>query len=537
MEPGWYLISGLLILLTCKGIDQVRWIIPYCLGLILWLPGKINAQRVIYSESINTRATIRFQVIGKSQNCYWVEKIQRQKTKTRHAQELISEIQSFGLFDARLNLLTEQPPVSIPGTMKQWLMAGARGLDQIIITYSARKTKIICNRYQANASTDSRIIDSLPFSADVSSLLLVRSEDQSKILLIAFENTDSELTRVHALLFDADWNPIYHQVISNMQFSQPCIQDEEIGFPAESFDNLPIKLANNGEWLMAFPSRISYNFSLFHACPDGNDYSFKEIPVSPFYKMEDIAMSINNDLQEMSVGVLSGYRNTSIKNVQVYNYSMQQGRFDFDSSYHFNTQSRDIRSKNLSHESFTAVPGGGYMLLKEYGSSFEFEKPTIPLLNNWETAYLMANYSESGTGKDEIKQGYTLNRGLSPIPTIRNRGDLNLFYFPAVSRDSTWSGILDIEQHAETNNPDLSYLLMPVKNKLYLIYNSLDGFTDPIATTTTLNIHGETTDGALVFWKMNKMLNFQNAHRFSADEVAVPYLNNRQGGFAIIRLQ
>jgi hypothetical protein len=65
----------------------------------------------------------------------------------------------------------------------------------------------------------------------------------------------------------------------------------------------------------------------------------------------------------------------------------------------------------------------------------------------------------------------------------------------------------------------------------------MDGFTDPLATTTTLNIHGETTDDALVFWKMNKMLNFQNAHRFSADEVAVPYLNNRQGGFAIIRLQ
>jgi hypothetical protein len=523
--------------LTCKPIDHVRWIIRYYFGLFLWLPGKLIAQRVIYSESINTRSAIRFQVIGRSENNYWVEKLQKQKPKSRHSTDPVSELQSFGLFDNRLNLLSEFTALNISGTLKQWLLTGSNGLDQIIVLSSSGITKIVCNHYQANLDTRTRLLDSLPFSVSGSSLLLVRSGDLSKILLVAFENSDPESTSIHALLFDSDWNPIYHQVISHIQFSQPCIQDEEIGFPAESFDNLPIKLADNGEWMMAFPSRISHNFSLFHACPNGTDYSFRELPVSPFYKMEDIAMSFNNDQQQLSLGLLSCYRNTSIKNVQVYNYSIRQGRFDFDSSYHFNEQTRDIHSKNISHESFTAVPGGGYMLLKEYGSPFEFEKPNIPLMSNWETTYLMANYSESNSGKEEKKQGYTLNSGLSPISMVRNRGDLNLFYFPAVSKDSTWSGILEMEQHAETNNPDLSYLLMPVKNKLYLIYNSLDGFTDPLATTTTLNKHGETTDDALIFWKMNKMLNFQKAHRFSADEVAVPYLNSQQAGFAIIRLQ
>ena len=125
---------------------------------------------------------------------------------------------------------------------------------------------------------------------------------------------------------------------------------------------------------------------------------------------------------------------------------------------------------------------------------------------------------------------------MSPIPAVRNRGDLNLFYFPALSKDSTWSAVLDIEQHAESNNPDLSYLLIPAKNKLYIIYNSLEGFADPLATTTTLNMHGQATDDALIFWKMNRMLNFQQSHRFSADEIAVPYLNSQQTGFAIIRL-
>jgi hypothetical protein len=514
----------------------VRWIYLYCLGLSIWLPGKINAQRVIYSESINTHAPVRFQVIGKSENFYWVARLQQQKTKLQHTQERHIEIQDFELFDNRLHLMSGQSPVYIPGAVKQWLMTGNQGLDQVMSIPSGNNTKIFCNRYQSNQNADSRLIDSLPFSANASSILVVRSENQSFILLIAFENTDPESTFVHIHLFDSGWNTVYRTVISNIQFSQPCIQDDEIGFPSESFDNLPVKLANNGEWGMVFPSRISHHFSLFHACPNGQDYFFKEIAVAPFYKMEDISMSIDNDRQEMTIGLLSAYRNTSLKNVQVCNYSMREGRFDFDSSYHFNEQARDIRSKNLSHESFISVPQGGYMLLKEYGSSFEFEKPNIPLLSNWETTYLLANYSEANSGEKEMKQGYNLNHGLRPIQEVRNKGDLNLFYFPAVSKDSTWSAVLEMEQHSETNNPDLSYLLMPAKNKLFLIYNSQDGSADPLATATTLNTHGETTGDALVFWKMDKMLNFQNARRFTADEVVVPYSNNQRPGFAIIRL-
>ncbi len=514
----------------------MRWIYLYCFGLFLWLPGKINAQRVIYSESINARAAIQFQVVGKSDDFYWAAMMQVRKLNMHHTSERRIEIQHFELFDNRLHLLSEQSPIFIPGTVKQWLMTGNKGLDQIVSAPSGNSTRIFCNRYRANQNADTRLIDSLPFSANASSILLVRSENQSLILLVAFENTDPESTIVHVHLFDSDWNPVYRKVISNIQFSQPCIQDDEIGFPSEGFDNLPIKLANNGEWGMVFPSHISHNFSLFHACPNGGDYFFKEIAIAPFYKTEDVSMSINNSRQEMTVGLLSAYRNTSLKNVQVINYSMREGRIDFDSSYHFNEQSRDISSKNLSHERFISVPDGGFMLLKEYGSSFEFEKPNIPALTNWETAYLLANYSEANSGEKELKQGYTRNRGLTPIPAVRNKGDLNLFYFPTVSKDSTWSAILEMEQHAETNNPDLSYLLIPAKNKLYLIYNSLEGFTDPFATTTTLNTRGETTDDALVFWRMDKMLNFQNARRFTSDEVVVPYLNNQRPGFAIIRL-
>jgi hypothetical protein len=516
----------------------VRRLISYCIGLVLWLPGKLFAQHVIYSESINTRSAIRLQVIGRSENFYWAEKLQRQRSNLRRGNPPLSRLQGFALFDAKLNLLREEMPAYFPGTQKQWLMTGKNCLDQFLLTSSGGKTRLYCTRFYADAQTPAatRLIDSLPFTTDQSAFLLVRSEDHSKIIFVGFENTDEEFTRVHAILLDADWNILYHQVLSNTQFSQPCIQDEEIGFPAESFDNLPVKLANNGEWMMAAPSRISHNFSLFHACANGSDYYFREIPLSPYYKMEDIAMFIDNEKQEMSVGVLSGYRSTSLKCVQITHYSMLQGRFDFDTSYHFNTQSRDIRSKNLSHESFIAISGGGYMLLMEYGYPYEFNKPEIPFISNLDAAFLLANYRETDPEKTSVQPGYTLNHGLTPIHVVRNRGDLNLFYFPSVSKDSVWSGILDMEQHAESNNPDLSYLMIPDKNKLYIIYNSLEGSSDPMATTTTLNRLGQETGDGLVFWKMNKLLNFQLSRRFSAGEVSIPYMNN-QDGFAIIRLQ
>ncbi len=224
-------------------------------------------------------------------------------------------LKSFELFDVKLNLVKEIPATYIAGTLKQWLLAGKKGMDQVMLLSSSGKTNIYCRRFWSRILWKTKRCWSAIslFQPDVSRFLLVRSEDQSKILLLAFENTDTESSRLYATLYDSDWNLIYQQEISHTQFSQPCIQDEEVGFPAESFDNMPIKLANNGEWLMASPSTVSRNFSLFHVCPNGSDFYFREIPLSPFYKIEDIAMSINNDLQEMSVGLLSSYSKYDIK--------------------------------------------------------------------------------------------------------------------------------------------------------------------------------------------------------------------------------
>jgi hypothetical protein len=493
----------------------------------------------MYAESVRTHSGLHMQVIGKSDNFYWAVQLLRQKNLNRYNRSSGPELQGFALFNSKLDLVREDEPLSIPGIQKQWLLAGKNCLDQILLTASNGTTRLFCCRYYTDGQKGNqiRLLDSLPFITHPSAFLLIRSADHSKILLAAFDNSDEVVTRLHALLFDAEWHPLYHQVISHSFFSQPCIQDDEISFPGESFDNLPIKLANNGEWLMAAPSCVSRNFSLFHVCSNGSDYQFREIPISPYYQTEDVAMSIDNDLQEMSVGVLTGYPNTSLKNVQITNYSIAQGRFDFDTSYRFSTQTRGVRNKNLSQESFMAVPGGGYLLMKEYGLPFEFDKMETPFIGNWEAAYFLANYTEPNPNKSSLTGGYSLNPGLRPIPFVRNQGDLNLFYFPAVRKDSTWSGSMIMEQQAESNNPDLSYLMVPDKDKLYMVYNNLEDSGDPMAMNTTLNRQGKPTGDELIFWKVNKLLNFQQAHRFAEEEIAVPYLDGQKNGFAIIRLE
>ena len=118
---------------------------------------------------------------------------------------------------------------------------------------------------------------------------------------------------------------------------------------------------------MASESVTNLNYLLFHIYGDGKSFYYQEIPLSPYYNMEEMAMSINNADQEMSVGLLSRYGNTSLKNVQVSHYSMTQNHFDFDSTYQFNTLANRLNNQSLSNESFISIPGEGYMLFREYG--------------------------------------------------------------------------------------------------------------------------------------------------------------------------
>lgn len=512
---------------------------PYYFFLIILLPGFLFAQQVSYSSSISLRASNAFRVVGKSGDNYWVEKEQYRRVTSHHSTYFQLESQRFSLFDSRLNFIKEIPALAINGTIKEYLVTGKSSFGQLILANVSGKTNLVVNHYDENTNPEisSRLVDSFPFSAPATSFILTRSEDLSKNLLIGFEFRASLSPRIHAILFDADWKILYHTVLDHPYFTQPCIQDDFISFPAESFDNLPIKLANNGDWLMASSSRTNNNYLLFHFYNDGKSFYYQELPLSPYYSMEDIAMSINNEQQEMSVGLLSRYRNTSLKNVQVSHYSISQNKFDFDSSYHFNTLAGSLKNQNLSNESFIAIPGQGYMLFKEYGRPGNTNAPLSQYNDPWDPVFLVTNFAAKENSLSELnKNGYTERKGLQGIRSVFNRGNLTMFYFPIKAGDSTWSGIINAEQTTELNSPSLSYLVFPVRNKLYIIYNSNLRTSDEFSTATTLNTHGEPTDDALIFWKMNRTLNFQESRRISAEEVAVPYKNNQQTGFAIIRL-
>ena len=110
----------------------MRWIIRYGIGLLVWLPGKLNAQQVLYAESLHTRPSVYFQLVGKSEPWYWVEKIQKQKSFNRHLPGITTDLLSFGLLDPRLNLLGEyagNPFTRNPETMADQRQAGNGSVD------------------------------------------------------------------------------------------------------------------------------------------------------------------------------------------------------------------------------------------------------------------------------------------------------------------------------------------------------------------------------------------------------------------------
>ena len=126
-------------------------------------------------------------------------------------------------------------------------------------------TVLRVNRYAStgNLVWQERAIDSLPFHERANSFLLLRSEDQSRILLLAFENLFFSNPRVHAMLFNEEWNLLSYKTYTHEWLTQPMIQYDEFNFPVEPFSNSPVKLTNDGNWMMISPSRMNQNYLLF----------------------------------------------------------------------------------------------------------------------------------------------------------------------------------------------------------------------------------------------------------------------------------
>ncbi len=502
-----------------------------CFILMLMCRNWLSAQRVIYSPNLHDYRYTGRQMAGKAGAFYWLEK---EKSSSSARGPDLPQQSFFDVFDRRLNKIRECAGASLPaGTEKEYLVSGVLSFDQLLIVGAAGKTQLLLKRFSADGGDvkPSRTIDSLPFREDAGSFLLLHSEDHRRLALIVFESAPDAPRRLHTLLFDQDWNLLSRTMVNANTITAPCIQDDFISYPAESYDNLPIKLADSGEWFMSSASTTSRNYNLYHFFPGGT-YRLRELRLSPEYTMQDIALSLDEDGRGVRVAILSAFRKTTLKKLQTVHYADRRTAVDFDSAFYFNINAGSIVRKNSVKDFLLPLPSGGYMFFTEYGRNEE--PPAVPVDPlTWETAYLFAGYTgDDPTAKPPGAPGYAGQRGLSYNPSLYSRGDMRMFYFPGQSGDSTWSGLIHESQNTGANWPALSYTIMPEKNKLLFIYNATES---DFARSTAVDLHGNPADEPLVFSEFKRSLNFQRGQRIGPAEIAVPYLD--QPGFAIIRAE
>jgi hypothetical protein len=398
---------------------------------------------------------------------------------------------------------------------------------------------------------EGRVIGTFPFDEPGNSFMMVRSEDRSRILLVGFEFISSAAPRVHTMLFDQDWQLLAETVYKHPFITQPMIQDDYTSFPLEDFNSAPVKLANNGEWLMMSPSRKDKNFLLFHFSATDTAVVWKGILLPGTSEMEDVCLSVDNVNGEVVAGILSTFHYSSLKNVEVVHYSMERRAFDFDSSYRLTTLGgRKVKNGNLVKENFMAVPGRGFLLMKEYGRPFDLDLDDNAFDEGWDPAMLFSSngIADPNAGPARMrfpspKYGYARYKGQAN-PPYHDRGDLSLYYFPANRKDSCWMGMISQEQVTELNSPNLSYMVVPLQDKLFFLYNSFVHGQSMYASTTVINQHGElVSDEGILFWGLKNTLNFQQSRQMAPDQIVIPYdryLNgsgNVQGriGFAVVQ--
>lgn len=528
----------------------MRWRLTiYAGACLLFHSPFVIAQRVLYCEPYSDRFTLREELAAKVGDYYWVETTSRKRNTHHTADPSQTEERTFDVYNARMNLVNMIGEFSYPGSpLKEYLVSDDDHFDQVHLLSSGKKVGVWLQRYEPEGrpSGEGRIVGVFPFYEPGNSFLLVRSEDRSRILLLGFESLSSSSPKLHALLFDDDWQLLSSRVYRHPYITQPLIQDDFTSYPLEDFNKGPLKLANNGEWLMTAPSRTNSNFLLFHFSGTDTAVACKEILLPSSSAMEDVDLSINNERGEAVAGILSDFHYSTLKNVQVVHYSMASKSFDFDSSYRLTTLAAGkVRDGNLVKENFIAVPGRGFMLLKEYGRPFENWYDEDEYDQGWDPAFLFAsNFIPNPTGPSVLqkpapgtREGYARYRSMS-VPPDHERGDLSLYYFPAIRGDSTWSGMISKEQVTELNSPNLSYMVIPMRGHLFFLYNSFVHGESLYATTTVINPRGElVSDQGILFWHLKNTLSFQQSRQIAPDEVVIPYDRiDRQGriGFAVV---
>ena len=530
------------------------WRFTILISLFVLSCSSLSAQRVFYCEPYSDRFTLREELLGKVGNYYWVSSTTRKRVSRRTVDAAAAEERNLAVYNTRMNLVNLIGEAIYKGDpIKEYIVTTADHFDQVHLVNNGKKQiEVWLQRFEPNGqiTVPALSIGAFPFEEPGNSFMLVRSEDRSRIMLVGFEFVSSGAPRIHTLLFDQDWQLVTERVFKHPFITQPMIQDDYTSFPLEDFNSAPVKLANNGEWLMMSPSRKDHNFLLFHFSGTDTAVVCKSILLPGTSDMEDVCLSIDNYHGEAVAGILSTFHYSTLKNVQVVHYSMEARAFDFDSSYRLTTLGgKRVKNGNVVKESFMAVPGRGFLLMKEYGRPFEMEYDQDAFDEGWDPALLFTtnDIPDRTAGVPRLrfpspKYGYSRYR-LPANPPYHDRGDLSLYYFPASRKDTSWMGMISQEQVTEMNSPNLSYMVVPLQDKLFFLYNSFVHGQSMYASTTVINQQGElVSDEGILFWGLKNTLNFQQSRQIAPDQVIIPYDRYANGngsvqgriGFAVV---
>jgi len=119
---------------------------------------------------------------------------------------------------------------------------------------------------------------------------------------------------------------------------------------------------------MVSPSGLNRNYLLFHF--NGIDSNFQHSQIKLFVnaRVNDLVLTLDDKGDETFVGKMFNTKFRSLKKIIVSHYNISKCRFNFDTSYFFNTlPANKAKNKNPVEEYFMAIPGKGFMLLKKYG--------------------------------------------------------------------------------------------------------------------------------------------------------------------------
>jgi len=503
--------------------------------LCLLLHGIVSAQSVLYSSTISNDINTSFEAIGKAGNFYWLYKIKKNWTyKNGAATWPPKEDHSFEIYDGRLHHVKEISSPLSDSVLKQYLIPQRYSFDQLILKKSLNKTSVVVNRFTQDGTgpaSNAHLFD-FPGEMALEDLLVTRSPDRTKILLLGFVRiADVTTPYVYARVYTRDWELLHETVYKEGNLLQPYIQYEFTEHVLESSDASPIKVTNNGDWLMVAPARLQNNFMLCHFKKEDSSFVQMDVNQSKGSGIEYCNLSVEEG-RDAYVGVLENLT-ASDKRVRIMQYNLPQSRLSHDTSYSFYVPSAYKKQEQyLFEEAFIQIPGRGFMYMKEYGRRYFVAYTGEQVMLDNEQVY--AAYSRAGKLKFN-KDEYISNSDLSEANKRFERGDLSVRYFPFHSTDTCWGGLLHVEQTTHLRYADLSYACVPYGDKIIFLYNSLAKNEHKLGSTTVLDSKGQAVDEGFIFWRSANVLDFQKARLIHPRELFVPYERNGLKGFSIIR--